>query len=79
MVSSITLSTRRRRTLSPASAKTRSMATFSGRVVAVKACTRWARPTDTRCSSSRVAIPRPCMSSATAKAASATPGVSERS
>ena len=64
----------RRRAGSPASANTRSMGAFSGRVVAVKACTRRARPSDTRCSSSRVAIPRPCMSSATANAISARPG-----
>ena len=74
MVSSITSSTRRRRTARPASANTCSMAVFSGSVVAVKACTLRAWPSETRCSSSSVAIPRPCMSSATAKATSATPG-----
>ena len=74
MLSSTTPSSRRRRTPSPASANTRSMAVFSGRVDAVNTRTFRSRASETRCSSSRVATPRPCIWSATAKAISAVSG-----
>ena len=56
---------------SPASEKTCSMLMFSLSVSAVNDSIRRARASDTRCSSSSVAMPRWCMVSATAKATSA--------
>jgi hypothetical protein len=64
-----------RRTGSPASANTRSIALFSSSVVAPNAVSPRRRASDTRCSSSSVAMPRWCMSSDTAKATSAVPGI----
>jgi hypothetical protein len=74
MVISTTPLSSRRVALSPASANTRSMAVFSGSVVAVRVRTPLARASETRCSSSRVATPRWCIRSATANATSAVPG-----
>ena len=55
----------------PASEKTRSMPMFSVSVSATNVSTCRARASETRCSSSRVAMPRWCMVSATANAISA--------
>ena len=55
----------------PASEKTRSMPVFSCSVSAVSASSCLARASETRCSSSSVAIPLWCMVSETAKATSA--------
>ena len=74
MLSSITPSSSRRVTASPASANTRSMAVFSGSVEAVRTRTPRSRASETRCSSSRVATPRRCIRSATANATSAVSG-----
>ena len=74
MLSSMTPSSIRRVTVSPASANTRSIAMFSGSVEAVKTPTPRSRASETRCSSSRVATPRPCIRSATANATSADSG-----
>ena len=74
MLSSMTPSSSRRVTLSPASPNTRSMAVFSGSVEAVKTWIPRSRASETRCSSSRVATPRRCIRSATANATSAVSG-----
>ncbi len=74
MLSSTTPSSSRRVTVSPASANTRSMALFSGSVEAVRTRTPCSRASETRCSSIRVATPRPCIPSATANATSADSG-----
>jgi hypothetical protein len=55
----------------PASCTTCSMLVFSSSVSALKAVSWLARASDTRCSSSSVAMPRWCMVSATANATSA--------
>ena len=71
MVISTTPSARRVVTGRPASEKTRSMPVFSLSVSAKNASTCRARASETRCSSSRVAMPSWCMVSATANAISA--------
>ena len=55
----------------PAAENTRSMLVFSGSVSAVSASSSRARASDTRCSSSSVAMPWWCMVSETANATSA--------
>ena len=72
----MTPSVYRRRTGRPASAKTLSMAWLSDSVSAVNVLIWRLRASETRCSSSRVAMPLWCMWSATANATSAVCGSS---
>jgi hypothetical protein len=74
MDSSTTPRSNLRRTASPASLSTCSTALFAASASAVKTLTPRAGASETRCSSSNLATPRPCMPSATARRSPRLPG-----